>query len=63
MKINDAITGVALIVLGMGILWHIQGFPEMQGQRYGPAWFPGIAAAGLFAYGVFCLIQARYREV
>ena len=22
-----------------------------------------IVAAGLFAYGVFCLIQARYREV
>jgi formate hydrogenlyase subunit 3/multisubunit Na+/H+ antiporter MnhD subunit len=23
----------------------------------------GVVAAGLFAYGVFCLIQARYREV
>jgi hypothetical protein len=26
-------------------------------------WLLGIVAAGLFAYGVFCLIQARYREV
>jgi membrane protein implicated in regulation of membrane protease activity len=26
-------------------------------------WVLGVAAAGLFAYGVFCLIQARYREV
>jgi hypothetical protein len=42
-KFNDAITGVALIVLGLGILWHIQGYPEMPGQKYGPAWFPGIA--------------------
>jgi hypothetical protein len=26
-------------------------------------WLLGIVAAGLFAYGIFCLIQARYREV
>jgi hypothetical protein len=31
-------------------------------QPYG-TWLLGIVAAGLFAYGVFCLIQARYREV
>lgn len=52
MKINDAIIGVALIVLGVGILWHIQGYPAMPGQKYGPAWFPGIAAAGLAICGV-----------
>ncbi len=57
MKINDAITGVALIVLGIGILWHIQGFPEMQGQKYGPAWFPGIAAAGLALCGLGLVYQ------
>jgi hypothetical protein len=26
-------------------------------------WLLGIVAAGLFAYGLFCLIQAKYREV
>ena len=26
-------------------------------------WLLGIIAAGLFAFGVFCVIQARYREV
>jgi hypothetical protein len=31
-------------------------------QPYGK-WLLAIVAAGLFAYGVFCLIQARYREV
>jgi hypothetical protein len=31
-------------------------------QAYGD-WILGIVAAGLFAYGLFCLIQARYREV
>jgi putative tricarboxylic transport membrane protein len=50
-KIHDAIIGVALIVLGLGILWHIQGYPAMPGQKYGPAWFPGIVAAGLAICG------------
>jgi uncharacterized protein DUF1206 len=35
---------------------------EIVDARYGK-WLLGIVAAGLFAYGIFCLIQARYREV
>jgi Domain of Unknown Function (DUF1206) len=31
-------------------------------EPFGP-WLLGLVAAGLFAWGVFCLIQARYREV
>jgi hypothetical protein len=31
-------------------------------ETYGP-WLLGGVAAGLFAFGLFCLIQARYREV
>jgi hypothetical protein len=31
-------------------------------QTYGQ-WLLALVAAGLFAFGVFCLIQARYREV
>jgi Domain of Unknown Function (DUF1206) len=31
-------------------------------QPYGP-WWLGAAAAGLIAYGIFALIQARYRDV
>ena len=57
MKINDALTGAALLALGLVILWHIQGFPEMPGQRFGPAWFPGIIAAGLAACGVMLMVQ------
>ena len=62
MKINDAITGVALILLGVGILWHIQGFPAMSGQKYGPAWFPGIAAAGLALCGLALVYQGVKRR-
>jgi hypothetical protein len=31
-------------------------------QDYGE-WLLGFVAAGLFAYGLFCFVQARYREV
>ena len=34
------------------VLWHIQGFPAMPGQKFGAAWFPGAIAIGLAACGV-----------
>ena len=47
MKIHDAVSGAALVALAAVVLWHIQGFPAMPGQKFGPAWFPGVIAAGL----------------
>jgi hypothetical protein len=35
---------------------------KLAAETYGP-WLLGLVAAGLFAFGVFSLIQARYREV
>ena len=60
MKINDALGGAALVALGAVVLWHIQGFPPMPGQKYGPAWFPGLIAIGLIACGAL-LVAARLR--
>jgi putative tricarboxylic transport membrane protein len=60
MKINDALSGTALAVLGAVVLWHIQGFPPMPGQKFGPAWFPGLIAGGLIVCGVL-LVAARLR--
>ena len=60
MKVNDALLGAALVVLGAVVLWHIQGFPPMPGQTYGPAWFPGLIAIGLIVCGVL-LTVARLR--
>lgn len=60
MKINDALSGAALVALGATVLWHIQGFPPMPGQRFGPAWFPGLIAVGLIACGAL-LAASRLR--
>lgn len=53
MKLSDTIWGVLLLSLSALVLWKIQSFPPMPGQRYGPAVFPGVTAAAL---GVCALI-------
>ncbi|MEK6245430.1 MAG: tripartite tricarboxylate transporter TctB family protein [Pseudomonadota bacterium] len=60
MKVNDALSGAALVAFGAVVLWHIQGFPPMPGQKFGPAWFPGLIAGGLIACGAL-LITSRLR--
>jgi putative tricarboxylic transport membrane protein len=50
------VTGAALVALAAAILWHIQGYPEMPGQRFGPAWFPGLIAAGLGGCGILLIV-------
>jgi putative tricarboxylic transport membrane protein len=59
-KFNDALLGAALAALGGLVLWHVQGFPPMTGQKYGPAWFPGLIAIGLITCGGL-LILGRLR--
>ena len=55
-------TGAALVALAAAILWHVQGFPEMPGQRFGPAWFPGVLATGLGGCGLLLIVSgARER--
>lgn len=41
------------------MLWHIQGYPAMPGQKFGPAWFPGLIAVGLIACGAGLAFSAR----
>ena len=52
MKVNDAVVGACLIALAIAILVHIQAYPLIPGQNYGPALFPGVIAVGLIALRV-----------
>jgi putative tricarboxylic transport membrane protein len=61
MKINDAVFGVVLLALGLVVLVHVQGFPKIPGQQFGPALFPGVVAAGLVICGVL-LIASGIRQ-
>jgi putative tricarboxylic transport membrane protein len=56
-KFNDAVIGAALAALGIAILVHIQAYPLIPGQQYGPALFPGVVAVGLAATGVLLVVR------
>jgi putative tricarboxylic transport membrane protein len=57
LKFHDALIGAALVVFGGVVLWHVQGFPPIPGQKYGAALFPRLVAAGLVLCGL--LLVAR----
>ena len=57
MKLNDAVFGILLMLLGAAVLVAVQGYPKIPGQPVGPALFPGLIAAGLCVGGV--LLMAR----
>jgi len=52
MRINDAVVGACLIAAALAILVHIQAYPLIRGQKYGPALFPGVIAVGLIGCGL-----------
>ena len=57
MKFNDAVVGIALIALAAAILFHIQSYPLIPGQNYGPALFPGVIAVGFLATGALLVVR------
>ncbi len=56
MRIHDAVFGVILILAGIAIALHARTFPDMPGQRFGPALVPTIIAAGFAICGVVLVV-------
>jgi putative tricarboxylic transport membrane protein len=56
-RINDAVVGAVLIALATAILLHIQAYPLIPGQQYGPALFPGLIAVGFIAAGGLLVVR------
>jgi len=57
LKLSDSLVGAFLIALAIAILIHIQSYPLIPGQKYGPALFPGVIAVGLLGCGALLLIR------
>lgn len=57
MKLNDAILGALFALLGAMVLWHVQSFPVIPGQKFGAALFPGVVAGGLVICGTLLTIR------
>ena len=62
MKLNDAVWGALLLLLGAAVLVHVQAFPTIPGQQVGPALFPGLVAAGLGVCGVLLIVKGLRRR-
>ncbi len=61
MKINDAIFGLVLAILGGLVLFTVQSYPKIPGQQVGPALFPGLIAAGILVCGLILVVRG-WRE-
>lgn len=57
MKFNDAVFGAVLLLLGLAVLVHVPSFPPIPGQKYGPAIFPGLLAAGLVVCALMLIVS------
>lgn len=57
MRVNDAIWGALLLLLAAALLVHIQAFPNIPGQKYGPSLMPGVVGGGLAACGALLVLK------
>jgi len=60
-KFNDAVWGAAMLVFAGALLWYVQGFPNIPGQKVGPAALPGVLAVGIGVCGAILLVRG-WRE-
>jgi putative tricarboxylic transport membrane protein len=58
MRIDDAIWGALLLLLGAALLVHVQAFPTIPGQKYGPALMPGLVGIGLGICGALLVLKS-----
>ena len=57
MRVNDAIWGALLLLLAAALLVHIQAFPNIPGQKYGPSLMPGVVGFGLAVCGALLVLK------
>lgn len=57
MKVNDAVSGVAFMLLAGLVWWLTSDFPGMPGQPYGPALFPRLIAMLMALAGIGLIVS------
>lgn len=56
MRVNDALTGAALVLFALVMMWHTRTFPTFQGQDYGPDLFPRLIGTGMVLIGLILVV-------
>lgn len=57
MRLNDAITGLALVIFAIAEIAYSYTFPSLHGQAYGPSLFPILIGCGLLLCGVMLMVR------
>ena len=57
MKVNDAVTGLVLVVFALAVFYFSQGAPTIRGSIYGAAMFPRMVAGLMGACGFYMLAK------
>lgn len=57
MRVNDAVLGLALLLLAGVMIWLTFSFPSFPGQDYGPELFPRLIGGGLALCGTMLLLR------
>lgn len=57
MRVNDAVLGLALLLLAGTTIWLTTYFPSFPGQDYGPALFPRLLGGGLILCGLLLMVR------
>jgi putative tricarboxylic transport membrane protein len=60
-RVNDAVTGAALVLFAAAMIWYTRTFPEMPGQHYGPALFPVLIGIGFLLTGAVLIARGAAR--
>jgi putative tricarboxylic transport membrane protein len=60
-KLNDAVFGLLLILLGAAVMVAVQGYPKIPGQPVGPALFPRLIAIAVCVAGALLVLRG-WRE-
>jgi putative tricarboxylic transport membrane protein len=59
MKLNDALAGLLVLIVGLAIVLEARTFPSVTGQSIGPGLFPTIIGSGLMLCGLALAIAGR----
>ena len=57
MRLHDTLLGALLVALAAAFFAYTFTFPDMPGQRYGPALFPRLIALGIIACGMVIAVR------
>ncbi len=59
MRLADGLSGAAVLLGALLLLWAAAGLPDMPGQRFGPATFPTLIGLAMGAAGLVILWRGR----